>query len=41
LEKDVKKRLGYGKEDAEGVKAHSFFKGVNWDDVYKKKLHLL
>jgi len=34
--KDPKKRLGFN--GAEEVKSHPFFAGVNWQDVYDKKL---
>ena len=27
------KRLGASEKDAEEIKKHPFFKGVNWDDV--------
>ncbi|KAK1866714.1 hypothetical protein I4F81_009230 [Pyropia yezoensis] len=33
LERDVTRRLGAGPADAEDVKAHPFFKGVDWDAV--------
>jgi hypothetical protein len=29
--------LGAGRNDAEDVKNHAYFKDVNWDDVYHKK----
>lgn len=38
LEKDSSKRLGCGEQDAEQIKAHPFFKGLNWDDVLQKKV---
>ncbi len=36
LAKEPEKRLGH--KGADQVKSHSFFKGINWDDVLKKKL---
>ncbi|KAJ2157590.1 Serine/threonine kinase [Coemansia sp. RSA 552] len=38
LEKDPSKRLGSGPKDAEDIMKHSFFAGVNWDDVLNKKI---
>ena len=32
------KRLGAGMRDAEEIKEHEFFAGVNWDDVYNRKI---
>lgn len=32
------KRLGAGIRDAEEIKEHDFFKGINWDDVYNRKM---
>ncbi|KAH0786277.1 AGC family protein kinase [Histomonas meleagridis] len=37
LEKDPKKRIGSGPTDAEEIKSHNFFIGINWDNVYNKK----
>merc|ERR1719392_331898 len=37
LQRSVESRLGHGEEDAKAVKAHRFFKGVNWDDVMSRK----
>ena len=31
-------RLGYGTNGAENIKNHKFFKGINWNDVWDKKL---
>eukprot|EP00053_Salpingoeca_punica_P010651 m.95525 g.95525 ORF g.95525 m.95525 type:complete len:480 (-) comp15454_c0_seq4:471-1910(-) len=36
LRRDVKTRLGA--EGVEEIKAHPFFRGINWDDVYNRKL---
>uniref|UniRef100_A0A8C4QH13 non-specific serine/threonine protein kinase n=1 Tax=Eptatretus burgeri TaxID=7764 RepID=A0A8C4QH13_EPTBU len=38
LKKDPKKRLGGGMEDAKEIMMHKFFTGVNWHDVYNRKL---
>ena len=38
LQKDPRKRLGGGIKDAEEIKEHPYFKDVNWDDVYNKKI---
>lgn len=35
MNRDPKKRLG---NDIETLKSHSFFKGLDWDDVYNKRL---
>ena len=37
LNKNPAKRLGAGKKDAEELKTHAFFAGVNWDNVLKRK----
>lgn len=31
LERDPKKRIGYGEEDAAELKRHPFFEEINWD----------
>jgi protein-serine/threonine kinase len=31
-------RLGFGRLDAEEIKSHEWFKGINWDDVKEKKI---
>jgi len=36
LNRNVQKRLGYGPKDAESVKSHRFFTGVDWEQVLKK-----
>ena len=33
LNRNPKKRLGAGPRDALEIMEHSFFKGINWDDV--------
>ncbi|KAG7512690.1 RAC-gamma serine serine/threonine-protein kinase [Solea senegalensis] len=38
LIKDPNKRLGGGPEDAKEIMRHSYFSGVDWQDVYDKKL---
>ncbi|KAI9140889.1 hypothetical protein BKA69DRAFT_1038888 [Paraphysoderma sedebokerense] len=38
LTRDPSKRLGGGKADSEDVKRHPFFKDVNWQDMYDKKI---
>ncbi|OMJ90488.1 hypothetical protein SteCoe_7193 [Stentor coeruleus] len=38
LQRDPSKRLGASKKDAEDVKADQFFKGVNWEEYYNKKV---
>ena len=30
------KRLGAGPRDADDIKEHDFFKGLDWDAVFKK-----
>jgi len=31
-------RLGYGPQGTENVKSHPFFKGLDWDAVFNKKI---
>uniref|UniRef100_A0AAQ5X5W9 Ribosomal protein S6 kinase n=1 Tax=Amphiprion ocellaris TaxID=80972 RepID=A0AAQ5X5W9_AMPOC len=38
LVKDPHKRLGSGPRGAEDIKAHHFFKGLNWADLAQKKV---
>ncbi|KAJ2515042.1 Serine/threonine kinase, partial [Coemansia sp. RSA 2049] len=38
LERDPSKRLGAGPNDAEDIMKHSFFAGINWDDVLNKRI---
>jgi len=38
LNKDEKKRLGGANVDASDIKSHRFFKGIDWDKLYKKQL---
>ena len=38
LETNPEKRLGYGFDDALEIRNHPFFEGVNWDDIYNKKV---
>ena len=35
---DPQKRLGQGPNGSDEIKKHPFFKGVNWDDAWKKKI---
>jgi len=36
LQRNPAMRLGSGKGDAEEIKAHEYFRDVNWDDIYFK-----
>jgi hypothetical protein len=38
LTRDPSRRLGSGKEDAEEIKRHPFFKDVNFNDVLNKTI---
>lgn len=38
LNRDPRKRLGAGPGDAEEIKAHSFFKNINWEEALQRKL---
>lgn len=38
LKRHVEVRLGAGPEDAEPIKAHSFFRNIAWADVYARRL---
>ena len=38
LKRQVCYRLGSGPEDANAIKAHRFFKGLNWADIILRKL---
>ncbi|KAF7729151.1 Serine/threonine kinase [Apophysomyces ossiformis] len=38
LTRDPSRRLGGGEADAGEVKAHPFFRGVNWDDMLAKRV---
>ena len=38
LEKDPNKRLGGGEKDAQEIKEHPYFKDVDWEKVYNKKI---
>ena len=35
---DPQKRLGQGPNGSDEIKNHPFFKGVNWDDAWKRKI---
>lgn len=36
--RDPEKRLGSGPQDAQEVMQHAFFKGIDWDDLYYKRV---
>ena len=36
-----KKRLGYGKNGVKYIKQHKYFDGVDWEDVYNKKVKMM
>jgi len=36
--KDPDKRLGSGENGLDNIKAHSFFKSIDWDAIYQKKI---
>lgn len=38
LARDPEKRLGSGAGDAEEIKAHPWFKGINWDAVFDRRV---
>ncbi|KAJ3522128.1 hypothetical protein NMY22_g12025 [Coprinellus aureogranulatus] len=38
LTRDPQRRLGSGKEDAAEIKRQPFFRDVNWDDVFHKRI---
>lgn len=38
MSKNPLKRLGAGERDAEEIKEHDFFKGINWDEIYQRRL---
>lgn len=38
LTREPELRLGSGRRDAEEIMEHPFFKGVDWDDIYHKRL---
>jgi len=38
LTREPELRLGSGRRDAEEIMEHPFFKGIDWDDIYNKRL---
>jgi serum/glucocorticoid-regulated kinase 2 len=40
LQVNPKYRLGYGSNDAESLKSHDFFKGVDWQQIHLKKTNV-
>jgi serine/threonine protein kinase len=38
LDRDPKKRLGGGPNDAEDIKRHPYFADVDWDKLFKKQV---
>jgi len=38
LVKDPRQRMGGGPKDAEELKAHRFFRSINWDDLLRKNI---
>lgn len=37
MDRDPNSRLGADAKDAESIKNHIFFDGVNWDDIAKRR----
>lgn len=40
LKRNPLDRIGAGPLGASEIKAHPFFKSINWSDIYNKKIHL-
>ena len=38
LQKDPTRRLGHSRQDAEQIKSHPFFKGIDWEKLQKKEI---
>lgn len=38
MKRQVSQRLGSGPSDGEAIRAHPFFKHVNWEDVLARRL---
>ncbi len=36
MDRDPTKRLGFGKNDAQEIKNHPFFKNINWQETLNK-----
>jgi len=41
LQRDPRRRLGTGPTDYKELTVHPFFKGINWDDLYQRKVEPL
>ena len=40
MNRNPSKRLGAGSKDAKEIKAHPFFAGVLWEEIYQRKAKL-
>ena len=38
LTREPEMRLGSGPTDAQEIMSHAFFKGINWEDIYHKRI---
>jgi len=41
LTREPELRLGSGPTDAQEIMSHAFFRNINWDDIYHKRVHHL